>query len=221
MWIGLRGLWEQITVLIDDLARPLHLVLDALSLGVRRGPQFEVLQPVVISHSVGVVNRLLGKKFSTQVALHGEAVDQHGPASGDVLSDVPIIGGVGSASLGAGASGANCPHLGLVPIEASKLLVMALTVPPRNGHSVAPAVLAGVPVLHHVVVVAAPPPRKDGRIAMIDRADPLSARCNERFSLSGVPILEPAPVVHVAHRPSTDLPATSLDVADLVRVDGV
>ena len=63
-----------LVVQLQDFPRPCHLVFDSLTRWVRRGPKLQILQSVVVTNVIHVVNRFFWAKFAAEMPLHDEAM---------------------------------------------------------------------------------------------------------------------------------------------------
>ena len=64
-------------VTIENRPSPLDRVADSNSRRLRSGPEFEVFRPIVITHTIAVVNRFAGLQVSTEQLLDNENVFEH------------------------------------------------------------------------------------------------------------------------------------------------
>lgn len=64
-------------VKLDQFNGPLNLVNDTLSIGLRLRPKFKILDPIIVSDSVLVVNRFVPQQRPLQIFCHYESVLFH------------------------------------------------------------------------------------------------------------------------------------------------
>ena len=75
-----------LSISVDDLFRPSYEIIRSLTRWLRRDPQFQVLWPVVVSHTVLVVYVLSGQEVTPEYLSHHLTV----LSSSSSANDVPI-----------------------------------------------------------------------------------------------------------------------------------
>jgi hypothetical protein len=96
-YLSLGFCFDFFAVRFDDFIGPLHQIFRALPAWLRLNPQFKILNPIVTTLAVGVVNVLVGPKWPAEMLFHHQAMSADLPLHTVFVNGREVVAVVKSA----------------------------------------------------------------------------------------------------------------------------